>query len=79
MNDKELHKTGESRQHEFKTSFGKETIQTELQDYPEIQFTVESLGGFTRSGMDVSSQDTRKLGDKLDDNQKKIIELIKKK
>lgn len=33
-------------------------IQAELQNYPEIQFTIESLDGFTRSGLlEVSSQD----------------------
>lgn len=33
-------------------------IQTELQDSPEIQLTIESLNGFTKSGLEVISQDT---------------------
>lgn len=129
MNYKELHKTGESKQLEFKTSFGREVVETvaafsnasgetiligvdkngkvkgvsvneeilkewvkrdyvamhrnkllaeafylrgdiekfgtgffriqsELKNIPEVSFKLESLNGFTRSGLEVSSQDT---------------------
>ncbi len=89
MNYKELHKAGESQLLEFKTSFGKETmetvaasgnkllaeafylrgdiekfgtgffrIQTELKDSPEVSLKLESLSGFTRSRLEVISQDT---------------------
>ena len=38
----------------FRTGFFR--IQQELQEYPELQLTIEALQGFTRSGLDVIAQ-----------------------
>lgn len=38
-------------------------IKSELQNAPELHFTVESLNGFTRSGLEVTAQDNAQVKD----------------
>ena len=65
-------------------------IQSELQQSPELRFTLDSVYGFTRSGLTVNTvkKETAqanskhklklgdKLGDKLGSNQKLILDII---
>lgn len=73
-------------------------IQTEMKNYPEIQFSFELMDGFMRCTLGVTAQDTAqvthqdkhladnaighdglgdKLGNRLGDNQRQILEFIK--